>query len=244
MPRLLIVDDDNLFRESLSQNLADQGFEVRTVDRGEAALRFFADGGQTDLVLLDWKMPGINGIEVLKRLRDQSIDVPVIFLTVLTDQIYEESALKGGAVDYVEKSRSLSILLKRIELSLGRSVTNANAAPGGGDSLERFGALELQADSARAFWKGKPIDLTLTEFHMVRYLATRAGKDVRYRELYDLVHGEEFSAGQGPEGYRANVRAFIKRIRQKFRDLDPGFDSIENYPGFGYRWHNGEASAG
>ena len=241
MPHLLIVDDDNLFRESLSQNLAYQGFEVRTVDRGEAALRFFAEGGQTDLVLLDWKMPGINGIEVLRRMREQNISVPVIFLTVLTDQIYEESALKGGAVDYVEKSRSLSILLKRIELSLGRGATNANASA---DPIERLGSLELQADSARAFWKGKPIDLTLTEFHMVRYLATRAGKDVRYRELYDLVHGEEFSAGQGPEGYRANVRAFIKRIRQKFRDLDPGFDSIENYPGFGYRWHNGEAGAG
>ena len=71
---------------------------------------------------------------------------------------------------------------------------------------------------------------------MVQYLATRAGQDVSYRELYDLVHGKEFIAGDGPEGHRANVRTFIKRIRQKFRDIDDSFDEIENYAGFGYRW--------
>lgn len=71
---------------------------------------------------------------------------------------------------------------------------------------------------------------------MVQLLADRAGRDVSYREIYDVVRGEGFLAGSGPEGYRANVRALVKRVRQKFRAVDEGFDALENYPGFGYRW--------
>ena len=80
------------------------------------------------------------------------------------------------------------------------------------------------------------MDLTLTEFRIVTLLAEKAGRDVGYREIYDLVHGKDFVAGQGSEGYRANVRTFIKRIRKKFRGTDPYFDHIQNYAGFGYRW--------
>jgi two-component system response regulator ChvI len=85
-------------------------------------------------------------------------------------------------------------------------------------------------------WVGRVVDLTLTEFKILTLLAEKAGRDVSYREIYDLVHGKDFIAGHGSEGYRANVRTFIKRIRKKFRDVDPGFDHIENYAGFGYRW--------
>ena len=70
-------------------------------------------------------------------------------------------------------------------------------------------------------------------------MATRPGEDISYRDIYDLVHGKGFVAGYGPAGYRANVRAFIKRIRQKFRAVDGTFDLIDNYPGFGYRWREG-----
>ena len=94
----------------------------------------------------------------------------------------------------------------------------------------------LRSDTNRALWAGRVVDLTLTEFRIVNLLAERAGRDVGYREIYDLVHGKDFVAGQGSEGYRANVRTFIKRIRKKFRDIDPGFDHIGNYAGFGYRW--------
>jgi two-component system response regulator ChvI len=96
--------------------------------------------------------------------------------------------------------------------------------------------LELRLDINRAFWKGSAIELTLTEFRLVSHLALKAGEDVSYRELYDLVHGKDFLAGSGADGYRANVRTFIKRIRRKFKDLDPDFDEIHNYAGFGYRW--------
>ena len=94
----------------------------------------------------------------------------------------------------------------------------------------------LRSDTNRALWAGRVVDLTLTEFRIVTLLAERAGREVGYREIYDLVHGKDFVAGYGTEGFRANVRTFIKRIRKKFRDIDSDFDQIHNYAGFGYRW--------
>lgn len=240
--RVVVVDDDDLFRESLEQNLIDAGFTVTGFGDGTSALAYLSSGEAADIVLLDWKMPVMNGIEVLRRLTRLNREIPVIFLTVLSDQIYEEAALLTGAVDFVEKSRSFSILLRRIELILG----GARAKGGGGGSktvpaVLRSGSLELQLDISRAYWKGLQVDLTVTEFKLVHCLAERSGRDVRYRELYDLVRGPGFLAGDGVEGYRANIRTFVKRIRQKFRDVDGGFAQIENFPGFGYRWVNDDA---
>ncbi len=240
--RIVVVDDDSLFRESLERNLGDAGYRVVGFENGEKALSELDGAAPPELVVLDWRMPGISGIEVLRRLRVSAPDLPVIFLTALSDQIYEEAALIGGAVDFVEKTRSFAILLRRIELAIGtaREVVPANGshAPA---AIERIGPLELAHDTARASWNGAQVDLTLGEYNIVRYLAERAGQDVRYRELYDLVRGKGFIAGAGADGYRANVRTFIKRIRQKFRDMDPAFDRIENYPGFGYRWRQDDA---
>jgi len=237
--RVLVVDDDEFFRESLAQNLADAGFVVETAANGEEAIEHLAGGNEppADLVILDWKMPGLTGIEVLRRVRQGGVETPVIFLTTLTDQIYEESALASGAVDFVEKSRSFVILLKRIELILnGVRGQAGGAAASVTDEMVSLGALELNLKSHRALWNTREVPLTLSEFNIVHLMASRAGTDVRYRDIYDLVRGEGFTAGVGPEGYRANVRTFIKRIRQKFREIDERFDSIENYPGFGYRW--------
>jgi two-component system response regulator ChvI len=241
--RIFIVDDDALFRESLERNLADAGFAVQGFAEGTRALEHIAAHGAPALIVLDWRMPSMTGIEVLRRLREIDATTPVIFLTALSDQIYEEAALIGGAVDFVEKTRSFSILLRRIELALGtaKAETKPEAARAeqAGTGSSSIGPLELAVETARAQWKGERVDLTLSEFNIVRYLAERAGQDVRYREIYDLVRGKGFVAGIGMDGYRANVRTFIKRIRQKFREVDPEFDAIENYAGFGYRWHGG-----
>ena len=183
-------------------------------------------------------MPGMTGIEVLRKLRSSGHEVPVIFLTALSDQMYEEAALIGGAVDFVEKSRSYTILKHRIELIMDgpkAHVTETTIAQDN-DATFALGDLILDPDIGRADWRNDRINLTLTEFRIVHLLALQCGRDVRYREIYDLVRGEGFIAGMGEQGYRANVRAFIKRIRQKFREVDNGFDRIENYPGFGYRW--------
>ncbi len=237
---VLVVDDDELFRESVSTNLADAGFSTDCFGEGIAAIRHLTNSPSADLVLLDWKMPGMTGIEVLQRMRSENIDIPVIFLTVLGAQIYEEAGLLGGAVDFVEKSRSFSILLRRIELILGGQKAQRSAQPtSDGANVVQRDALTLRFDSRRASWNGVDILLTLTEFNIVVFLIERANRDVSYREIYDIVRGEGFVAGDGEVGYRTNVRAFIKRIRQKFRDVDPNFAQIENYPGFGYRWSDG-----
>jgi two-component system response regulator ChvI len=234
--RILVVDDDDEFRESLSLNLMDEGFAVTTFANGPSALEHVAAGESADVILLDWRMPGMNGLEVLRELRQRGVMTPVIFLTALSDDIYEEAALAGGAVDFIDKSRRLSILVRRIELIAEGQRPLPSASQQQPPPQVRLGALELRFDINRAFWKGSAIDLTLTEFRMVSQLALKPGEDVSYRELYDLVHGKDFLAGSGADGYRANVRTFIKRIRKKFRDVDPGFDEIHNYAGFGYRW--------
>jgi two-component system response regulator ChvI len=235
MPHLLLVDDDDLFRESLGLNLIDEGYEVTSFDNGRDALAYLEEGGGADAMLLDWRMPQLTGIEVLRRMRGRGIAIPVIFLTALSDDIYEEAALAGGAVDFIDKSRRLPILVKRLQLIADGARPTADSEPPRPDSI-RLGPLELRFDINRARWAGKTVDLTLTEFRILARLAEKAGQDVGYRDIYDLVHGKDFIAGHGAEGYRANVRTFIKRIRKKFRDCDPDFDHIQNYAGFGYRW--------
>ena len=239
--RILIVDDDGMFRESLAQNLNDAGFATISFGDGVSALRHLGEAAPPDMILLDWKMPGMTGIQVLRHLRDRKVEAPVVFLTVLSDQIYEEAGLLGGAVDFIEKSRSFAIVLHRLELILkGHKGRQADMTAPQRTTILEHGDLQLRRDTARAFWKNIRLELTQTEFQIVDHLVTRAGHDVRYRELYDIVHGEGFVAGDGEIGFRANVRAFIKRIRQKFRDVDSGFTRIQNYPGFGYRWSDAD----
>lgn len=234
-PLIAVVDDDPLFRETLAANLADAGYGVAEWPDGEAFMADFAAGETApDLVLLDWKMPGLNGIDVLRSMRARTSEPPVIFLTVLSEQIFEEAALLGGAVDFIEKSRSFTIVAKRIELILaGR---RGDEAPPSAPALLEVGALSLDLDSRRARWNGHKLDLTLTEFALVHALAAQAGRDVPYRDLHDAARGKGFHAGAGADGYRANIRAAIKRLREKFKAVDPAFDAIGNYPGFGYNW--------
>jgi two-component system response regulator ChvI len=235
MAHLLLVDDDDLFRESLGLNLIDEGYDVTSFDNGRDALAYLEEGGGADAMLLDWRMPQLTGIEVLRRMRGHGIAIPVIFLTALSDDIYEEAALAGGAVDFIDKSRRLPILVKRLQLITDGARPLVEPEPTRAEKMT-LGQLELRFDTNRAIWAGKTIDLTLTEFKILALLAEKAGQDVGYRDIYDLVHGKDFVAGHGTEGYRANVRTFIKRIRKKFRDRDPDFDHIHNYAGFGYRW--------
>jgi two-component system response regulator ChvI len=228
--RLVLVDDDELLRPVLAGNLEDAGFSVRVFADPAIALDQLPDGSPADLLILDWKMPGMSGLELLRGLRLRSVATPALFFTSHNDTLYEEAALAQGAVDFIDKTRSFTILLRRIDMILGREVGGTNDA----DKL-RIGALRLNPADHSADWRGHAIELTFGEYRVVSLLA-RAQRDLTYREIYDALRGENFAAGDGPHGYRANVRALIKRIREKFLAADPEFSAVTNYPGFGYRW--------
>src|SRR5258707_12773170 len=150
--RILIVDDDGLFRESLARNLSDAGFATTSFGDGVSALQHLTEAGPPDMILLDWKMPGMTGIQVLRHLRERSVEAPVVFLTVLSDQIYEEAGLLGGAVDFIEKFRSFSILLNRLDLILNGQKRRQLAliAPQQAAVFDH-GDLQLPRDTNRAF---------------------------------------------------------------------------------------------
>jgi len=229
--RLILVDDDDMVRGVLAGNLAEVGYMVRQFgDPVEAQASLEKAGNSADLLILDWRMPGMTGLDLLKRLRASGIDTAALFFTSYNDTLFEEAALTWGAVDFIDKTRSFAILQKRIELILGRAVQSHDEA-----LPLRCGSLSLDAASHGVQWRGQKISLTFGEFRVVSMLA-QAGRDVTYREIYDALRGENFIAGDGTEGYRTNVRALIKRLREKFTAADPSFAAITNYPGFGYRW--------
>lgn len=241
--RVVVIDDDDMFRESLCRNLQITGYRVEAFPDGTSGLEYLLSNNKSDVVILDWHMPGLQGMDVLQRLRETEFGSPVIFLTAHSDQIYEEAALLQGAVDFVEKSRSYTILRKRIELAVAGFRVGKEPGQAAPDETLRFGELVLDRGSHRAYWDQVEVPLTVNEFRIVEHLASKSGQDARYRDLYDVIHGRGFVAGIGSDGYRSNVRAFIKRIREKFKAVDDDFAAIENYPGFGYRWREDDSSA-
>lgn len=232
---VVVVDDDPLFRETLCGNLEDNGYRTIGLDGGRAIIEYFEKGGAAAAVLLDWQMPDVDGPAVLRQLRASGRVTPILFLTGHSQPIYEEAALVQGAVDFIDKSRSFAIILQRLKLAIGGARTGSETTEPS-SATGAHGPLFLDVGSARAMWRDTQVDLTLTEFKVVQLLASRAGRDVSYREIYDVVRGAGFRAGSGEDGFRANVRALVKRVRQKFRAIDSDFTALENYPGFGYRW--------
>jgi two-component system response regulator ChvI len=234
--RLILVDDDVDFRDAASAELEDLGFSVTSFADGWRLLAAVGDGAPAsvtaDIVVLDWMMPAMAGLDLLKRLRQAGVQWPVVFLTGRSTPSLEGEALDHGALDFVDKTRGLPILAKRVRKILEAAQPPAAEAA---DIVQR-GPLLLNAGTSRAYWNGADLDLTLMEFRVVRLLAASAGDFVSYRAVYDVVHHAGFVAGSGEHGYRSNVRSTIKRIRMKIRAVDPTFDRIENYPSFGYRW--------
>src|SRR5882762_1003102 len=202
--RLIFVDDNDDYREAASAELVDLGFVVETFADGASMLDSVADGIAADVIVLDWSLPMMSGIDLLPRLRREGIQLPVVFLTGRSSPSHENLAFDRG------------------ELEVDESL--------------HCGRLMLKPRVSRAFWDTVDVNLTLTEFNIVRQLASNVGNHVTYRAVYDCMHHVGFIAGSGENGYRTNVRSSIKRIRNKFRLIDPEFAEIENYPSFGYRW--------
>jgi two-component system response regulator ChvI len=238
--KILLVDDDDDYREAAAGELEHLNFEVVSFPSGDGMLDYFARNNSVDIIVLDWKLPQGLGIDLLPKLHDRGIKLPVVFLTGVAATAYESAALDGGALDFVDKARGVPILAKRLRLILESRQRNAQTAP---KQPLRCGKLLLRPDASRAYWADHDVDLTVTEFNIVHLMASHAGEHVTYRSIYDCVHHAGFLAGSGDEGFRTNVRSSIKRIRNKFRSLDNSFAEIENFPAFGYRWRNGPAQS-
>lgn len=239
MPTLIaLIDDDQMYREELARNLVDENFEVVEFGEGHSALDYFRMGRRCDVILMDWKMPALSGAEMLDQFRGMGLSVPIAILTAFCDEKTEEDALDRGAIDVLHKSRSLSILAKRLRIIANgiKPLYSRDLSSG----VLSCGPLTVNIKMHRVSWKGERVPLTVTEFRIVNLLASRAGEDIAYREIYDVVHGKEFRAGDGANGFHANVRSLIRHVRRKFRSLDADFAAIENYSGFGYRWRNGD----
>ncbi|MBS0521728.1 MAG: response regulator transcription factor [Proteobacteria bacterium] len=232
--RLILVDDDDDFREAVAAELTDLGFDVTSfADSTEMLAAASAGNIAADVIVLDWGLPSLAGIDLLPRLRREGIQLPVVFLTGRTSPSHENLAFDRGALDFVDKGRGVPILAKRLRLIVESTKRPHELAV---DETLHCGRLMLKPRVSRAFWDDVDVDLTLTEFNIVRLLASNIGNHVTYRAVYDCMHHVGFIAGSGEHGYRTNVRSSIKRIRNKFRLIDPEFDTIENYPSFGYRW--------
>jgi len=195
---VFLVDDDNLFREALVANLTNEGFDVDSYGSGQELLDRIGSGGVEGIsaIILDMKMPGMNGLEVMKAIRSSGVNLPVIFLTNHTSERYEKAALENGAVDFVDKTRNVSILIARVRIAAEGMKTYGDGVEKPAESAD-VGDLQLNVKSARACWKDKVVPLTLTQFWIVHLLATNAGDYVPYRAIYDVVHGVGFNAGDG-----------------------------------------------
>jgi two-component system response regulator ChvI len=247
--RVVLVEDDQYYRETLTGELLRQGFVVHAFADGASLLGSLVTAVDADLVVLDWDLANSPGVKLLAELRRNGINLPVVFLTgkvIATKQhercvlaprdalnAYECMAFDEGAVDFISKSRDRQVLVRRL-----RSVVELVKLKAELPSQEGLacGKLLLRPQTSRAFWNGVDVGLTLGEYNIVRLLASNVGRYVTYRAIYDRLHYEGFIAGDGADGYRANVRSAIKRIRNKFRSFDPTFAKIENYNGFGYCW--------
>ena len=144
-----------------------------------------------------------------------------------------ELGSRPGLSDSIDKARGIEALVRRLKRAVGAGKTAADPQT---DKRIVCGKLVLELSVSRAYWDGGDLGLTVGEYNIVHLLVSNVGRYVTYRAIYDRLHYEGFIAGSGNDGYRANVRSAIKRIRNKFRDLDPTFAEIENYSSFGYCW--------
>lgn len=233
--KLMLVDDDDDFRESASCELEDQGFEVTALADGHSLLEHLAAGNPADVIVLDWRLESATGLDLLPLLRRRGVQIPIVFLTGLASTDHERAALDRGAVDFIDKGRGVAILVRRIRLIM-ESFGQRDRPPV--EDIAR-GSLTLRPKVSRAYWNNQDVGLTVTEFNIVHLLVAQGGDYVTYRAIYDCVHWRGFIAGSGDDGYRTNVRSAIKRIRGKFHLVDAEFAEIETFPGFGYRWRSG-----
>jgi len=230
---IALVDDDRNILTSVSIALQQEGFVTRVYTDGATALKAMSDT-LPDLGVFDIKMPGMDGMELLRRVREFSA-VPVIFLTSKDDELDEALGLAMGADDYISKPFSQRLLIARIrailrrrELERGEATTSDNAEPEP-PRIER-GRLVMDPARHKVLWDDRDVSLTVTEFLILEALAQRPGVVKSRNQLLDIAYNDDVYVDD------RTIDSHIKRIRRKFRTVDPDFDSIETLYGVGYRF--------
>ena len=232
MPTIALVDDDRNILTSVSIALESEGYRVETYTDGASALDGL-EARRPDLAIFDIKMPRMDGMELLRRLRQKS-DLPVIFLTSKDDEIDELFGLKMGADDFIKKPFSQRLLVERVKAVLRRAADNAEGGiriSGEGEAklLER-GNLIMDQERHTCIWNGKPVTLTVTEFLILYALALRPGVVKSRDSLMDAAYDDQVYVDD------RTIDSHIKRLRKKFKVEDGEFEMIETLYGVGYRF--------
>ena len=226
---IALVDDDRNILTSISMALEAEGFSVRTFVDGDTALRGLSNR-PVDLAILDIKMPRMDGMELLQQLRRQS-DLPVIFLTSKDEEVDEIMGLRMGADDYVKKPFSQRLLLERINVLLRRRDRIAlDAADRDVEPPIIRGELKLDSSRHQCTWRGEQVNLTVTEFLILKSLALRPGHVKSRDQLMDAAYGEHIYVDD------RTIDSHIKRLRKKFKIVDTNFEHVETLYGIGYRF--------
>jgi len=227
---IALVDDDRNILTSVSIALQSEGFTVRVYSDGATALKSLTDN-PPDLAVLDIKMPRMDGMELLRRLREKS-DLPVIFLTSKDDEIDQALGLAMGADDYIGKPFSQRLLIERIRAVLRRAASRRSNEDGEASKAEVIvrGRLVMDPARHRVTWAGKEVQLTVTEFLILEALAQRPGFVKSRDQLMDAAYQDDVYVDD------RTIDSHIKRLRKKFRAVDPEFTGIETLYGVGYRF--------
>ncbi len=228
---IALVDDDRNILTSLSVTLQSEGFITRLYSDGEAALKALLDN-PPDLAVLDIKMPRMDGMELLRRLREKC-DFPVIFLTSKDEELDEALGLAMGADDYIAKPFSQRLLLARIRAVLRRTEMRARPASAEmePDAAEfTRGRLAMDPARHRVRWDERDVTLTVTEFLILEALAQRPGVVKSRNQLMDVAYQDDIYVDD------RTIDSHIKRMRRKFRSVDGEFNGIETLYGVGYRF--------
>jgi two-component system response regulator ChvI len=232
MANIALVDDDKNILASVSMLLEQEGYHVRTFSDGAAALTALTTS-PPDLAILDIKMPRMDGLELLRRLR-QAQDLPVIFLTSKDEEIDELMGLNAGADDYIRKPFSQRLLLERVRAVLRRAEGKGAAVPANGETAKKEalvrGKLALDPQRHECTWDGKPVRLTVTEFLILQALAQRPGFVKSRDSLMDAAYDDQVYVDD------RTIDSHIKRLRKKFKLVADDFDAIETLYGVGYRY--------
>ncbi len=231
MAKIALVDDDRNILISVSIALKAEGFEVETYNDGASAL-FGLQDDPPDLAVLDIKMPRMDGMELLRRLRQKST-LPVIFLTSKDDEMDEVVGLSMGADDYIAKPFSQRLLIERIKAVLRRNdiALNDSDASKPEEDVISCGSLVLDKQRHKVTWKDQPVVLTVTEFIILNELAERPGVVKSRNQLMDAAYSDQVYVDD------RTIDSHIKRLRKKFKKLDDDFASIETLYGVGYRYN-------